>query len=74
MMDQQQLDIIGLNLNDILVVKKQVVEEPPKVNMAREKALEEAKRALEAEEGKKGISIVVIGDIIFFISLHHDSI
>jgi hypothetical protein len=67
MMDQQQLDITGLNLNDTLTGKRQVAEEPPKVNMAREKVLEEAKRALEADEGKKGISIVVIGDIFFLI-------
>jgi hypothetical protein len=64
-MDQQQLDITGLNLNDSLTGKKLVAEEPPKVNMAREKVLEEAKSVLEAHEGKKGISIVVIGDIFF---------
>jgi len=66
-MDQQQLDMTGLNLNDPLTRKKQDMEEPPKVNMAKEKVLEEAKRALEAEEGKKGISIVVIGDNFFLI-------
>lgn len=54
---------MGLNLNGTLAG---TTEEPPKVSMAREKVLEEAKRVLEAEEGKKGISIVVIGD--FFIS------
>lgn len=66
-MDQQQLDMAGLNLNDTLTRKKQDTEEPPKVNMAKEKVLEEAKRALEADEGKKGISIVVIGDIFLLI-------
>ena len=64
-MDQQQLDITGMNLNDTLYGKRLVAEEPPKVNMAREKVLEEAKRALEADDEKKGISIVVIGDIFF---------
>lgn len=66
--DQQQMDISGLNLNDTLTGKKPVTEEPPKVDMAREKVLEEAKRALEADEGRKGISIVVIGEISFFSS------
>jgi elongation factor 1 alpha-like protein len=65
--DQQQLDMAGLNLSDTLTGKKQIVEEPPKVSMAREKVLEEAKRALEADEGKKGISIVVIGDLFFLV-------
>lgn len=64
--DQQQLDISGLNLNDTLTTKEPV-EEPPKVSMAREKVLEEAKRALEVDKGKKMISIVVIGDIFLVI-------
>jgi elongation factor 1 alpha-like protein len=50
-----------------LTEKKQVVEEPPKVSMAREKVLEEARRALEAEEGRKGISIVVIGNVLLLV-------
>lgn len=65
--DQQQLDISGLNLTSTLTEKKQVVEEPPKVSMAREKVLEEARRALEAEEGRKGISIVVIGNVLLLV-------
>ena len=39
-----------------------VVEEPlPKITIAREKVLEEAKSALEAKGQKKGVSLVVIG-------------
>ncbi|KAI0310675.1 hypothetical protein OF83DRAFT_1154209 [Amylostereum chailletii] len=37
-------------------------EPPPKMSLAREKVLEEAKRALEADDkGRKGVSLVVIG-------------
>ena len=59
-LDQQQFDISGLNLNSDAT---ECVEEPPKISMAREHLLEEAKRALRAEgdNGKKGVSIVVIG-------------
>lgn len=61
--DQQQLDISGLNLNEQNTDVTECVEEPPKMSMAREKLLEEAKRALsvEGENGKKGVSMVVIG-------------
>ena len=61
--DQPQLDISGLNLNGQNSDATDCVEEPPKVSMAREKLLEEAKRALnvEGENGRKGVSIVVIG-------------
>ena len=61
--DQQQLDISGLNLNGQNSDATECVEEPPKMSMAREKLLEEAKRALsvEGENGKKGVSMVVIG-------------
>lgn len=61
-MDQQQLDISGLNLNGQNFDATEPVEEPPKISMAREKLLEEAKRALSVEgNGKRGVSIVVIG-------------
>ena len=61
--DQQQLDISGLNLNGLNSNVTECVEEPPKMSMAREKLLEEAKRALsaEVENCKKGVSMVVIG-------------
>ena len=62
-LDQQQFDISGLNLNEQNSDATECVEEPPKISMAREYLLEEAKRALRAEgdNGKKGVSIVVIG-------------
>jgi elongation factor 1 alpha-like protein len=61
--DQQQLDISGLNLNGQNFDATECVEEPPKMSMAREKLLEEAKQALSVEggNGKKGVSMVVIG-------------
>ena len=61
--DQQQLDISGLNLNGQNSDVTECVEEPPKMSMAREKLLEEANRALslESENSKKGVSMVVIG-------------
>ena len=60
--DQQELDFAGLNLADDGFHKQDTVE-PPKMNLTREKVLEEAKLALEAEGEKKGISLVVIGII-----------
>lgn len=60
--DQQEMDMSALNLKDD---SERVVsiEEAPKITIAREKVLEEARRALDAENrtGKKSISIVVIG-------------
>jgi elongation factor 1 alpha-like protein len=61
--DQQQLDMAGLNLNDKTTDRPEVVEELPKISLAREKVLEQAKLALEAQGEKKGISIVVIGNV-----------
>lgn len=57
--DQQAMDLSGLNLDD---EEPQAVldEPPPKVSIAREKVLEEARKVLESE-GKKGVSLVVIG-------------
>ncbi|KAF9569399.1 hypothetical protein CPC08DRAFT_623617, partial [Agrocybe pediades] len=68
--DQQQLDMSGLNLVDKKSDMDDVAEEPPKMSIAREKILEEAKRALDAEGShtKKGISIVVIGRFIAIYS------
>ena len=60
--DQQLLDLAGLNLQ---VEEQQIEEETPKVSLAREKLLEEVAKSLEAgvDNGKKGINLVVIGDI-----------
>ncbi|KAH9482958.1 HBS1-like protein [Psilocybe cubensis] len=63
--DQQNLDMAGLNLNENVDVSSTIAEEPPKMILARDKVLEEAKRLLDAESanGKKGISLVVIGHV-----------
>ncbi|KAJ3506778.1 hypothetical protein NLJ89_g6680 [Agrocybe chaxingu] len=61
--DQQQLDLSGLNLTPGATNQAEVLDEPPKMSIAREKVLEEARRALDTEEEKKGISIVVIGHV-----------
>lgn len=56
------LDLAGLNLTQ---KEDPVVEEaPPKVNFAKEKLLEEAKRVLDAEgtDVKKAVSLVIIGE------------
>ncbi|TFK56181.1 EF Tu GTP binding domain-containing protein [Heliocybe sulcata] len=54
----------GLNLNDDETEGPVVDEEPPKVTMAREKLLEEARKAIEAsEKGKRGVSLIVIGHV-----------
>jgi len=43
--------------------KSPIQEEPPRMALARERALEEAAKALEAEsKGQAGISLVVIGE------------
>jgi len=61
-LDQRALDLSALNLTE-KEEKPQVPEEPPKVSFAREKLLEEAKKALDAEgsNNKKTVSLVVIG-------------
>jgi elongation factor 1 alpha-like protein len=65
-MDQGELDISALGLDT--KVKAMKVEEPPeevpKASLTREKLLEEARRAAAGElaDGKKAISIVVIGE------------
>ncbi len=59
--DQRALDLSALNLtsNDEYVP----TEEPPKVVLAREKVLEEARKALERQQASdfKLVSLVVIG-------------
>lgn len=58
-LDQEALDLAGLNLGDE-EVPTPIDEPPPKMSLAREKVLEEARISL-ATEGKKGVSLVVIG-------------
>lgn len=57
--DQRALDISSLNL-DTESVDSPVDEPPPKMSLAREKVLEEARKAID--EKKKAVSIVVIGE------------
>lgn len=60
-LEQQNIDVFALGLG--AEEKSPVQEEPPKMALAREKVLEEAARALEAEsKGQAGISLVVIGE------------
>ena len=64
--DQQLLDFTGLNLQ---VEEMQIVEEEiPKVTLAREKLLEEVAKVLQTGvDGKKGVSLVVIGNVSTFM-------
>lgn len=61
-MDQRHFDLSALNLtrDD---GGNNTIEEPPKMNFARERLLEEAKLVIDAEgrNKKKGVSLVVIG-------------
>jgi hypothetical protein len=62
--DQQTLDFAGLNLQ---IEEPQIIEEEiPKVTLAREKLLEEVATALRTgmDGGKKGINLVVIGNVL----------
>ncbi|KAF5388321.1 hypothetical protein D9615_000112 [Tricholomella constricta] len=63
-MDARLLDLSALNITrDDTGDTTQ--EEPPKMSFAREKLLEEAKYALDAEgeDKKKGVSLVVVGHV-----------
>jgi elongation factor 1 alpha-like protein len=60
-MDQMDADMVALNLKDpdTLVMD---TEEAPRMTLAREKLLEEAKRAISGQGDKKlSLSIVIIG-------------
>ncbi|KAF8897219.1 EF Tu GTP binding domain-containing protein [Infundibulicybe gibba] len=61
--DQRQLDLSGLNISSD--DGPLVPEEAPKINIAREKLLEEAKKAIDAQNvnNKRGVSLVVIGHV-----------
>jgi len=61
--DQQIFDMVSLNLQDNPEVFE---EEIPKMTLAREKVLQQARAALGGDsEGKRGISLVVIGAQLF---------
>lgn len=57
--DQRMLDLSALNLTS--KEEAPIVEEIPKMNLEKEKVLEEARKALEASAAKKGVSLVIIG-------------
>lgn len=54
----------ALNLED--EYQPPVDEPPPKISVAREKVLEEARKQLEGTGDKKSVSLVVIGRSGFF--------
>lgn len=67
-LDQQQFDVSGLNLEER--DSSAVVEEQPKMTFAREKLLEEAKRINDAQDERKGVSLVVIGAPLSCLHIH----
>jgi len=62
-MDQMNTDILALNLQDAVgATETKVVEEPPKMTLAKEKVLEDARKAVSGQGGvKPSVSIVIIG-------------
>lgn len=58
--DQRQIDMSGLNIS--IGDAEKAIEELPKMTLAREKVIEEAKKQLD-ERDKKGVSLVVIGHV-----------
>ena len=60
-LEQQNVDVSALGLG--VEEKSPVQEEPPRMALAKDKILEEAAKALEAEsKGQAGVSLVVIGE------------
>ncbi|THH33638.1 hypothetical protein EUX98_g505 [Antrodiella citrinella] len=59
--DIRQLDMSALNLTP--EDSAPVDEPPPKITIARENVLEEARKMLEGKDEKKGVSLVVIGHV-----------
>ena len=59
--DARSLDLSALNITP---AQEQAPpdEPPPKMTIAREKVLEEARKALQGDGEKKGVSMVVIGE------------
>jgi len=61
-LEQRNIDVSALGLG--VEEKSLVQDEPPRMALAREKILEEAAKALEAEsKGQAGVSLVVIGEL-----------
>ena len=61
-LEQRNIDVSALGLG--IEEKSPVQDEPPRMALAKEKVLEEATKALEAEsKGQAGVSLVVIGEI-----------
>ncbi|KLO07491.1 hypothetical protein SCHPADRAFT_795262, partial [Schizopora paradoxa] len=56
--DQQAFDVSALNLEDR--EDPVIYEPPPKVSLAHEKVIEEARKAIQ-ENTKKSVSLVVVG-------------
>lgn len=69
--DTLEMDMAGLNI--VKPEDSQPAEEPPppKITIARERILEEARKEATAgdAEGRKRLSLVVIGSLLFFINL-----
>lgn len=62
-LDQMDMDMLALRLNDEHEGKlEKDTEEPPKMTLAREKVMEEARKLVNGQDGEKpNISLVVIG-------------
>lgn len=71
-LDPRQLDLSALNLSKDEDGDTRP-EELPQMSFAKEKLVDEAKRAIEAE-GEKGVSLVVIGMLfdVLVSSFHHE--
>jgi hypothetical protein len=67
-LEQRNIDVSALGLG--VEEKSPDQDEPPRMALAREKVLEEAAKALEAEcKGQAGVSLVVIGESSVMTSL-----
>lgn len=64
--DQLSMDMHSMNLSEPTGPSTSVVEEPPlpKISLAKEKVLEEARKAVSGEGTKPVVSLVVIGELI----------
>jgi elongation factor 1 alpha-like protein len=62
-MDQMDTDMLALNLQDAIgATETKFVEEPPKMTLAKDKVLEDARKAVSGQGGvKPSVSIVIIG-------------
>ena len=70
-LEQRNIDVSALGLG--VEEKSPIQDEPPRMALAREKVLDEAAKALEAEcKGQAGVSLVVIGESsVHDISSYH---